>query len=308
MDWRRASAAGLLLITLWTVPAGAFQVIGHRGSRGYRPENTIAAFQKAVRLGANVVEADLLSTRDGYIVVSHERRITRLLCRGPHIGRLIKKLTLKQVRRHDCGTRRPPDPKTDVISRTQRPVKGAHIPELGQILRLIRPTRARLLLEIKVDPTNLPESPRRRPFLRQLRHLVRKLGMVRRVAVESYDWRSLKLLRRMEPRIKRVGLASSDTIYPGSPWLGGVRLHRAPEGKGIVRAAARTRFDGIAPDADLVTRTMVATAHARGLRVLPYTVDSPKEMARLIALGIDGLITDYPDRLRRQARLAGRRL
>lgn len=301
----RILAAGMLALLLLPVAAEAagFEIIGHRGTRGHRPENTISAFEAGISLGATTLEGDAVGTRDGRIVLHHDRRISRLLCRGPHVGRLIKNLTLEQVRQMSCGRRR----SNDRIAQTQVPAPGSHIPELAQILRTLKQKskRAKLLLELKIDPTAPDETPRMRPFVRLMREVIRREQMVRRVAVQSFNWGALRLVQRIAPKVETFGLFNAITAYPGSPWLGGVRFERGPLGTGVVRAAARARLDGITPKQDRVTAELVREAHARALRVFPYTVDDPDDMARLIGMGVDGLITDYPDRLRVQARRSG---
>src|SRR6478672_12377057 len=93
--------------------AHAFDLEGHRGTRGLRPENTLAAFGKALQIGVTTLELDTGVTKDGVVLVSHERRISSLECQGPYVGKLIHELTYAQVQQLDCGTRHPTNPSTD---------------------------------------------------------------------------------------------------------------------------------------------------------------------------------------------------
>lgn len=297
-----------ILVALGIVTATAegagFDIVGHRGTRGYRPENTIPAFQKALELGATKVEADVVATKDDRIVVSHDPEVSRDLCRGPYVGRRFKTLTLEQVRKMDCGTRRV----NDQFKKTQLAVPGAHIPELGQILRVVRPTPERLLVEIKLDPTNKRDYIPQKRMVRLLARTIRKQGMTRRVTVQSFNWGALRALARVEPKLRLVALANSVTVYPNSPWLGGVRVSAKPFTAGLSAAASRAGFDGIAAAAPLISPTIIAGAHERGMRVLAYTVDDPARMAALIGMDVDGIVTDFPDRLREEARKSGVRI
>src|ERR1700742_5219822 len=110
---RVLSATALLLAVAAPTASAAFDLEAHRGGRGLRPENTLASFGNALRLGVSTLELDTGVTKDGVVVVSHERRFSTLECQGPHIGKLIKDLTLKQVKQMDCGRRTPPVPSTD---------------------------------------------------------------------------------------------------------------------------------------------------------------------------------------------------
>src|ERR671936_1867126 len=88
-------------------PQSNFDLEGHRGTRGLRPENTLAAFGKALQIGVSTLELDTGVTKDGVVVVSHERRISPLECQGAYVGQLIRDLTLAQIKTLDCGTRHP---------------------------------------------------------------------------------------------------------------------------------------------------------------------------------------------------------
>src|SRR4051794_5531193 len=143
---RRLTAALVTLLTVWaaTPAAGAFEIIAHRGARGYAPENTIPAFMSALRIGVSAIEVDVLTSRDGRVIVRHDARVSRTLCTGGYAGRYYKNLTFRQVQRLDCGTRH----LADRLAGTQHPVPGAHVPALAQLFRLGRPTGVRYLVEI----------------------------------------------------------------------------------------------------------------------------------------------------------------
>lgn len=279
------------------VPASAFEVIGHRGAGGLRPENTIPAFQYGLQVGATAVEADVGVTRDRRVVVSHETRISGLHCSGPEVGHFVKNLTLGQLRDLDCGSR--------TILSTQRPVPGAHIPTLGQLLRVVRPTAGRTFVDVKHDPTHPRESVSRQAFARAVVHVLRRQRMRRRATAQSFDWGVLRAIGRLDHRIRLVALASPRTIHRGSSWLGGVRLRGGPFGRGLASAAKRAGFDGLCLPYRKATPVLIGAIHGRGMRACAYTVDAPERMATLIGRGVDGIVSNYPGRLLEVARGAG---
>ncbi|MCW3022268.1 MAG: glycerophosphoryl diester phosphodiesterase, partial [Conexibacter sp.] len=145
----KAIAAGLAVAALTSAApaqgAGTFDLEAHRGGRGLRPENTLASFGNALRLGVTTLELDTGVTRDGIVVVSHERRISSLECRDtapakagdpayPYVGKLIHELTYAQLRTLDCGTRHAPA--GDPFVPTQQAVPGTHMPKLAQVFAL----------------------------------------------------------------------------------------------------------------------------------------------------------------------------
>lgn len=271
------------------MPADALQLIGHRGARGLAPENTLPGFMTALHIGVSAIETDVVATRDGHLVLRHDRRVNPALCRGGYAHRFWKNLTLAQVKRLRCGG-------------------GAHVPTLDQLFRLGRPTTVRFLVEVKRDPTAPRETIGPRAYARKLVAAIRRQHVRRRTTVQSFDWRVLREVARIAPGIRLQALASPVTVFPGSRWLGGVRVRQDPFTGGIASAVARAGFDAMALPQASITPTVVTTAHRRGLKVVAYTVDAPATMRRLIDAGVDGLISDYPDRLRAAAAGTGRSL
>ncbi len=135
--------SGLILLAAapTALAAEAFDLESHRGGRGLRPENTLASFGHSLQLGVTTLELDTGVTKDGVVVVSHERRISTLECTGPHVGKLVKDLTLKQIKQLDCGTRRPDVPSTDPFLGTQEAVPGTKMPTLAEVFELAEPLR-----------------------------------------------------------------------------------------------------------------------------------------------------------------------
>jgi len=320
---RSALPALALLAALAGAPAIAadtgFDLQGHRGARGLAPENTLAGFRRALGIGVTTLETDLAMTRDGKLVLSHDPRLNPAIVRGPDgrwlasAGPAIRSLTLEELGRYDVG-------RVDPASRygtqwpEQQPSDGARIPTLDELFALVRdaPTRPRLNLETKLTPASGDEAPEPAPFARAVVDAVRAAGLSDRATIQSFDWRTLVEVRRIAPEIATACLTiesgSMNTVRPGpdgaSPWHAGVRM--ADHGNSLpaaVRAAGCGTWSMFWRN---LNPELVAQAKSLGLRVLPWTVNNPADMRRLIDWGVDGIITDYPDRLRKVLADAGR--
>ena len=304
-----AGAAALLAL-----PAGAqdFDLQGHRGARGLAPGNTLAGFARALAVGVSTLELDCGVTKDGVVVVSHDRLLnpdhTRdaasnfLAAPGP----AIVDLTYEELRQYDVGRIRPGSEYAAAFPE-QVPVDGERIPRLADVFALVAKSgndAVRFNIETKIDPAHPEQSLSPLGFARALEAVIRESGMVSRVSVQSFDWRTLRLLGTLAPDIALVALTDQqegeDTIEVGRPgpsaWLGELDVddHGGSVPKLVQALGAKTW----SPHALDLTPARLAEAHSLGLSVIPWTVNDPAGMERAIALGVDGLITDYPDRLR----------
>ncbi len=277
----------------------AFDLQAHRGGRGLAPENTLAAFRSALALGVTTLETDLAITKDDVVVLSHEPRLNPDLVRGPDgrwldsIGPTIHSLTLDSLRGYDIG-RLNPATRYGQQFPAQKPADGERFPTLAELFAL-GGDRVRYNIETKIDPTKPGETVDPVRFAKLVVDAVRAARMKRRSTLQSFDWRTLIEARRIAPEIDTVCLtiesSGMNTVagHP-SPWLAGLDGGSLPQ---RARAAGCATWS---PFWRNVTAANVAESHALGLKVIPWTVNEPTEMARLIDLGIDGLITDYPDR------------
>jgi glycerophosphoryl diester phosphodiesterase len=292
----------LLACAIWTAgvtSAQGFDLQAHRGGRGLAPENTLAAFRNALSLGVTTLETDLAITKDDMVVLSHEPRLNSDLVRGPSgqwvvaMGPTIHSLTLGELRRYDIGRLNPATRYGQQFPR-QQPADGQRFPTLAELFALGGKS-ARYNIETKIDPTKPGETVEPARFARLVVDAVRAAKMERRTSIQSFDWRTLIESRRIAPEIDTVCLtieASTMNTVAGrpSPWLGGLEGATVPE---LAKAAGCATWS---PFWRNVTPANVAETHALGLKVIPWTVNDPAEMARLIDLEVDGLITDYPDR------------
>jgi glycerophosphoryl diester phosphodiesterase len=301
-------AAGLLASTA----AHAFDLQGHRGARGLAPENTLAGFETALAIGVSTLEFDLAMTRDGVLVVSHDSLLnpdhTRsadgrfLATQGP----AIRSLTLAELKRYDVGALKPGTPYAASFPQ-QRAVDGATIPTLADVFDLARRVKAdhvRFNIETKLTPTSGANTPDPETFAAALAAAVREAALAARVMLQSFDWRTLMVMRRIAPEIERVCLTidggSGDTLRRGrpgpSPWTAGLDIDDFDGSVPRLVSAAGCRF--WSPNYRNVTAASLAEAGTLRLQVIPWTVNERPDMARLIEMGVSGIITDYPDRLR----------
>jgi glycerophosphoryl diester phosphodiesterase len=158
------------------------------------------------------------------------------------------------------------------------------------------------------------ETAPREQFVRVTAAEIRKAGLLRQVTIQSFDWGALRRMRQVEPRLPLVALTNYDFLQVGmpgaSPWLGGIDIDDfGGDPIRAIRSFGATAFspvhgfpqNGMVTDPTYrpyVTKEMVEHAHAYGIKVIPWTVDDVPTMAKLLDDGVDGLITDYPDRLR----------
>ena len=248
---------------------GRILVHGHRGARAVLPENTMAGFLYAIQAGADALELDVGVTKDGAVVVTHDPRVNSEICLGPHPSAALRDLTLEELREYDCGSRvNPRFPR-------QRPVPGARIPTLSEVLGLAAGSGVHFDIEIKSFPDHPELTPAPDAFARLVLDEICRQQMESRVAVLSFDFRVLRAMHRLAPEIRLAAL-----------WEGAARAFVE---------TARSAEAGIAsPMFPLVTRPQVEAAHEAGLQVVPWTANSPEDWRKLIDAGVDGIITDDP--------------
>ncbi|MEV5743612.1 glycerophosphodiester phosphodiesterase family protein [Microbispora rosea] len=285
---------------------GYVELHGHRGARGLRPENTLPGLAFALELGVDALEFDVAMSADGQLVLTHDLHVSAVTSADtgmavpgdemfPYVGKPIIALTLPQLRTLDVGVRLPERP-DDRFALTQVPLPDTRMPTLGAVLGLIGALGAddvRLHVELKSDPTrpDLCADPRR--FVEEVVHELDRHDRLLRSALLSFDWRILEAARPMVER--RYALVERDTMIPA--WMNGIRLGEV--GGDLAAAAAAVGATALSPDRVLVDEALMTGAARQGLPVVVWTVNEPDEAARLIDLGAAGIVTDYPDRMRR---------
>jgi glycerophosphoryl diester phosphodiesterase len=292
----------------------AFDLQGHRGTRGLMPENTLPAFETALALGLTTLELDTVMTADGVVVVHHDRRLSPPRTRdaaGAWIAAddppAIRSLTEAELAAYDIGSARPGSRIAERYPDQAR-LDGLRIPALAEVLaraEALSGGTIRYNIETKISPKAPEESPDPQTFAVALIAVLKEAGVTERAAVQSFDWRTLQLVQKEAPEIATVYLTAEqdwlDNLGRGdptpSPWLGGLDVDWAE----LTLPQAIYRAGGAvwSPYYRDLTEADLKEAQKLGLRVVVWTVDDPADMASLIDLGVDGIITDYPDRARK---------
>jgi glycerophosphoryl diester phosphodiesterase len=230
-------------------------VIAHRGASGHAPENTFAAFQRAVELGAMFIETDLHVTRDGRFVAIHDDTVERT---SNGRGEVLD-FTLDELRQADAGLW------------FDREFRGERVPTLEEILEFSRKTDVVFYLELKYAAMKGMDHA--------LVAALSKAQSAPRTVVISFDAALLAPLRKIDPSIM-IGLLVEEAT-PGS----------IPAALDLGARQLCPKFPGVSPK-------FVEQAHRADLQVVSWTVNTAEEMRAAISAGIDGIMTDFPDRLR----------
>jgi glycerophosphoryl diester phosphodiesterase len=295
----------------------AFDIEAHRGGRALLPENTLPAFANALSMGVNTLELDVGVTADGALVISHERGLNPDLARdakGDYVaapGTPFIKLRLDEVKTYDVGQIRPDSAYARQFP-DQRAIPGTRIPMLKELFALVRRSGnscVRFNIETKIDPNHPDESPDPQTFITLLLALIDAEGFADRVMIQSFDWRTLQLVQQRAPKIPTVyltlqrGSGSTIALDKATNWMAG--FNPADHGGSLprtIKAAGGAIWSPYFGDVDAV---LVTEAHGLGLRVVVWTVNKVEDMARMIEIGVDGIISDRPDLLRQAAGVKG---
>ena len=285
-----AVAAALLAALLLVGPASAAKKpaedapvlnIGHRGASGYAPEHTIPAYDLALKMGADYIEQDLQLTRDGVLVVLHDETLNRTArptaesAPGDCTG-LVREKTLAQIKTCDVGTWF-----NETYPQYAQPeYVGLRIPTLEEVFQRYRKS-ANYYIETK--------SPESAPGMEE--ELLRLMDEYELTKPAADKWQVL---------IQSFSPASLQKIHALDPSLPLIQLFSGAETRGTIQArldATATYAVGIGASKADVDKPLVDAAHARCLDVHPYTVNETPEMEKLISIGVDGMFTNFPDRL-----------
>jgi glycerophosphoryl diester phosphodiesterase len=274
------------------MPSRGFEVQGHRGARGLLPENTLPGFEIALDVGVASIETDLHLTKDDVVVLFHDARL-------PDGDRpLLRSRTLEQLRSHHVGNA-DPTPLAERFAR-ERGIDPYGIATLAEFFDFVaayagaadksaeqRAGASQLWFDLELK--RVPFEPETigdgfmgtTPALleRQVVAAIQQAGVLPRSRVRSFDHRCVRAIKQLEPTLA-TGLLIHET---------------APADIANLLAAAGAEL--YCPDYHFVDAEVVRQVHAAGMRIIPYTVNEPADWDRMIRLGVDGITTDYPDRL-----------
>ena len=248
-------------------------VIAHQGGDGIWPGNTMYAFERAVEIGADVLEMDAHLTKDGQIILMHDEEVDRTTDGSG----LVEKMTLEELNQLDAAYKWSNDEGKTFPYRGQ----GIHVPTLEELFQ--RFPQMRYVIEIK-----LTQNPIEKPLC----DLIRKHNMQHKVMIASFHDVAMKNFRETCPD---VATSASRTEVRNFVLLG----------KAFLSGWIALQYQSIQPPYDpsesmnipIMTARFIREAHARNIRVEPWTVDDPELMKQYIEWGVDGIITDRPDRM-----------
>ncbi len=265
---------------------------GHRGARGLAPENTVASFLKALEYPeVTTLELDVAVTADSQVVVSHEPWMSETICSHPDGHAVVAteaqslnlhRMRYREIQGFDCGQRgHERFPEQQKIA-TQKPLLSEVISAVDAYCKQHRRHLPRFNIEIKSKPewdgiyTPAPDE-----FARLVLAEIDAAGIRTRTCVQSFDKRALQAVQRLAPKITMALLVE--------------------DAAGVEAQLKELGFtpNVYSPYYQLVTAHLVQAAHGAGMRVIPWTVNETETMKSLMALGVDGIITDYPDRIPR---------
>lgn len=265
-----------------------FDLEGHRGARGLLPENTIPAFIKALELGVTTLELDLAVSKDKKLIVSHEPWFSSEICCAPdgepiakedEMRHLIYEMTYEEIARYDCGKRGHPRFPTQKLMAVSKPL-------FRDMVLAVEARRKELNLapvDFNIETKSTPEGdnrlhPEPKDFVEIIYREIREPDILHRTILQSFDVRTLQEMQHLDPTVRLSLIVENELGFEENLRLLGFAPHI------------------YSPRYQLVDETLIAKAHQLGVQVIPWTVNEVEEMKRLADLGIDGLITDYPDR------------
>jgi glycerophosphoryl diester phosphodiesterase len=262
-------------------------VISHRGGPAQWPENTLPAFEHSIRLGVEILEFDLNLTSDDRVVVHHDTAVNSVICladakagvtHGP-----LRAMTLRDAQTFDCGSRHPPK------FPAQKAVPATRMPSLEQVLGATRNSKITFFGETKMPKQDAGHAVDPELFAAKVAEAVRKYGVEDRFILQSFDYRTIDAMRRINPRI-RTCLLGMQRHKPD--YLAAVRRHHA---SCVVLGRAYA-------DAADVTKLKEA-----GVTVFSDVVDSADEWQAYIELDVDAIFTNDPVGLIEYLKKSGRR-
>ena len=298
--------------------AAAFDLQGHRGARGLAPENTLPGLALALGIGVTTLETDIAVSRDDVLLISHDPALNPDITRGPDgqflaaRGPVIRHTDYAELQRYDVGRLKPGTRYAEQYP-AQQPSDGARLPKLEELFALVKKSGnqdVRLALEIKVRPDAPDETMAPEPFARKLVEAVRAAGLASRTTILSFDWRALQAVQKLAPEIGTVYLSiqrpQSDNIGAGKPgpwpWTAGFGHAEHGSVPKMIKAAGGRTWSAFHLDLDAAK---VKEAQTLGLTVLAWTVNDPAQIARMMDLGVDGIVSDRPDLVREEMRRRG---
>lgn len=269
--------------------AEGFDVQGHRGCRGLMPENTIPAMIKALDLGVTTLEMDVVVSKDNKVVVSHEPWFEAEITTKPD-GSFIKpaeamqynifQMTYDEIAKYDVGMKAHPRFPQQQKIKTIKPLLADLFDSVAESMKVRRRPFPYFNIETKCLPAGDGRyHPKPAEFVELLMAVIKEKQLEERVIIQSFDFRTLKYLHEKYPSIKTAMLIEDSDVNDFDGQLN--RLGYTPE--------------IYSPNHNLVDEELVKQCHTKNMKIIPWTVNDKKQINKLRKMGVDGIITDYPD-------------
>ena len=266
-----------------------FELHGHRGCRGLMPENTIPAMIKALDLGVTTLEMDVVITRDRKVVVSHEPWFESDITTKPDgsfinpadaMKHNIFQMDYDSIKKYDVGMKPHPRFPQQQKMKVIKPLLSDLFDSVAESMKVRKRPFPFFNIEIKSLPAGDRKfHPAPAEFADLLMAVIKEKGVEERVIIQSFDFRALQYIHQKYPSIKTSMLIEDSDEDDLDGQL--KRLGYTPE--------------YYSPNADLVDEKLVKQVHDKGMKIIPWTVNDEKQLKKLKKIGVDGVITDYPD-------------
>ena len=284
---------------------GYIKIYGHRGARGVLPENTLESFKYLFENDIRAYETDILITKDYIPVITHDFKLDPSYTKDVN-GNWIEDenikiidLTYEEILKYDVGT-------LNKLSRygrkfiNQKSLDNQKIPKLSDLLKLSsnRDFDDLLInLEIKSTPIEEGLTPSPEKMVKIVIDEVSRSNLSDKIIYSSFDWRVLREIKERDPKIPRAHLTSGakGKIYDKSPWLDFTPLHSEVELPKLIKALGGSAWH---PNYKDVNKEVIEISRNEGLPINVWTVNREQDMLRMIDYGVDGIMTDYPLKLK----------
>lgn len=261
-----------------------FEILGHRGARGLAPENTLAAFEKAIEIGVNALEMDVVITKDEKVLVSHEAWMNPLIClhnnlpipQGEGKKHNIFQMTYAQTQEYDCGSLMHPQFEEQENEPATKPLLK-DVLQMGYALSKNHGIPIKFVIELKSFPSGdgiFHPTPER--FTELVLKVIKKHAKLKDICLQSFD---VRILNEIKARKKDVCVSLLTEDLPLEELL--PKLNFVPE--------------IYSPHYKMVDAAVINFAQSKEIKVIPWTVNEPEDMQQLLRMGVDGIITDYPN-------------
>lgn len=269
-------------------PREQFDLQGHRGARGLVPENTIPSMLKALDYGVNTLELDVVISKDKKVLVSHEPFLNHKICKNAQ-GETIKEadektynlyqMTYDSIARCDCGSMGNPGYPEQQKMAAFKPLLADLIDATEKYAREKGLPAPRYNIETKIEPeSDNIYHPEPQEFMELVYQVVKEKGILERTCIQSFDVRTLQVLKKTDEKITIALLVAKNPFYENA----------------IQELGFKPNV--YSPYHLLVTSSLIEYGQKEGIRVIPWTVNDLDTMKKLAQMGVDGIITDYPDR------------